>query len=392
MTFPPTLTTTRGGFASTEMGWSGPGIFIALSAMILILLNWKRHLGLQKPRHVSDEQRGILVLRPVIGIRIEDELRIRQVLLKNKRIHGVNDHVMASVDHQRRLADRLQIFERLLPRCAPFADRLDLGGRDFLVDFGIAVLGAQPEPLEELAACSLALLGARKVDAKPKMIGLVIGGAEDFLRLWRERSHALAAARAGADQDQAPHEVGRLKGDLLHDKAADRKAEHIDLRQSQRLDKRDRVGPHLLARGRNLAGAARYAGVVEQNDLALRREAIGHRRIPMVHRTGEVLVENERYAVPLAEAAIGKADAVGLDELGRRGLVGTNRFGAGTNYFRAGMNHYGRAFITQPALHRARAQELLSRNRRRSAPWVTRSPRSPRQFLHPTYWVTLLRT
>src|SRR3984893_17154120 len=99
-----------------------------------------------------------------------------------------------------------------------------------------------------------------------------------------------------------PTKTRRLTGDLLRDKAADRKPEHIDLRQSQRLDKRDRVGPHLLARGRNLAGAARYAGVVEQNDLALRREAIGHRRIPMVHRTGEVLVENERYAVPLAEA------------------------------------------------------------------------------------------
>src|SRR5216684_1364492 len=31
------------------MGWSGPGIFIDLSAMICILLNWKRYLGIQKP-------------------------------------------------------------------------------------------------------------------------------------------------------------------------------------------------------------------------------------------------------------------------------------------------------------------------------------------------------
>jgi hypothetical protein len=69
------------------------------------------------------------------------------------------------------------------------------------------------------------------------MIGLVIGGAEDFLRLWCQRSHALAAAGAGADQDQAPDEVGRLKGDLLRDKAVDRKAEHIDLPQPQRLMK-----------------------------------------------------------------------------------------------------------------------------------------------------------
>src|SRR5216683_1210628 len=85
------------------------------------------------------------------------------------------------------------------PRRAPFADRLDLGGRDFLVDPGIAVLGAQPEALGELAARSLALLRLREMHAEPEMIGLAIGGAEDFLRLWRERGHALATTRAGAD-------------------------------------------------------------------------------------------------------------------------------------------------------------------------------------------------
>ena len=53
-------------------------------AMICILLNWKQHLGIQKPCHVRDEQRRILVLRPVIGIRIEDELRVGQVLLKRE--------------------------------------------------------------------------------------------------------------------------------------------------------------------------------------------------------------------------------------------------------------------------------------------------------------------
>jgi hypothetical protein len=36
-----------------------------LSAMICILLNWKRYRGIQKPRHVTDEQGGILALRPV---------------------------------------------------------------------------------------------------------------------------------------------------------------------------------------------------------------------------------------------------------------------------------------------------------------------------------------
>src|SRR5207253_7390426 len=61
----------------------------------------------------------------------------------------------------------------------------------------------------------------------------------------------------------------------------------------------------------------------------------------------------------------GKPDSDELSE--RSGLVG--------------VNHYGRALITQSTPHRVRALELLSRNRRRSAPWAPRLPRSPRQLL-----------
>src|SRR5438309_11418691 len=52
----------------------------------------------------------------------------------------------------------------------------------------------------------------------------------------------------------------------------------------------------------------------------------------MVHRAGEVLVEDERDAASLAKATIRKADAVRLDELRGRGLVG--------------MIHFSRALIT----------------------------------------------
>jgi hypothetical protein len=41
----------------------------------------------------------------------------------------------------------------------------------------------------------------------------------------------------------------------------------------------------------------------------------------MVHGAGEMLVENERYAAGLTEAAIGKTDAVSFDKLRRRRLV-----------------------------------------------------------------------
>src|SRR6202000_2047378 len=102
----------------------------------------------------------------------------------------------------------------------PFADRLDLSGRDLLVDLGVAIRCSQPEVLEELAARGLALLRLAEMHAKPEMTPLFLGGAEEFLRLWRERGHAFATARAGTDQDQSPHEVGRLKRDFLRDKTA----------------------------------------------------------------------------------------------------------------------------------------------------------------------------
>jgi hypothetical protein len=41
----------------------------------------------------------------------------------------------------------------------------------------------------------------------------------------------------------------------------------------------------------------------------------------MVHGASEVLIEDERDTAGLAKATIRKADAVGLDELRRRGLV-----------------------------------------------------------------------
>jgi len=85
---------------------------------------------------------------------------------------------------------------------------------------GIAVLTAQPEAPEEFTSCSLAVLGMRKVHVKPKMVRIALGGTEDFLRLWRERGHVLPTARAGADQYEAPDEIGGLKCDFLRDKVA----------------------------------------------------------------------------------------------------------------------------------------------------------------------------
>src|SRR6202171_4158791 len=263
----------------------------------------------------------------------------------------------------------------------PLADGLDLGRRHFLVHLGIAVFSAAEEALQEFAAGGLAGFRIREVDLQPDLLRHIVGGAEDLLRFRREGRHVAAAARTGADQHQAPDQLRGLQRDLLGDEAADREAEDINLLESQRLDEGDGVSTHLLERGRHLPARAGNARIVEQNHLSRRREAFGHRRIPIVDRPGEVLVENERHAARFAEATIGEADAVGLDELRRRSLVAMN-------HFWTAMNHHGRALFTQPAPRRVRAPGLLSRNRRRSAPWAPRSARSPRQLLRSPYWET----
>jgi hypothetical protein len=61
--------------------------------------------------------------------------------------------------------------------------------------------------------------------------------------------------------------------------------------------------------------------IVEKNHLAVPGQAVGDGRIPIIHGSAEMLVEDERHAVQLAEAAIGETNAVALDELRWSGLV-----------------------------------------------------------------------
>ena len=85
------------------------------------------------------EQIGILIERAVVGIRIKDELGIRQVLLENVRVHRGYDDVVAALRDQRRLADVLQIVQDAIAVGGVFADRRALRQGGFLADLRIAV-------------------------------------------------------------------------------------------------------------------------------------------------------------------------------------------------------------------------------------------------------------
>src|SRR5580704_8468335 len=248
-------------------------------------------------------------------------------MLHDERVDRGHDHVVTAVHHECWLLDRLEIVVGALFLHAPFVHRFNLGGRNLVVHLGIAPFLAKMLPLQEFLSCRLRRLGRTEEDREPEVLGRIIGGAEDPLCDLGQRRHALSAARTGTHEDQLADEIGSLQRDFLRDHAADREAEHIHLVQTKYSAEGDRVGAHLLERGRDLAGAAGDPCVVEQDHLTIASQAIRHRRVPVVHGAQVVHVKDERDAPALAEAAIGEADSVSLNELRRRGLVGVNHCG-----------------------------------------------------------------
>src|SRR5258705_1060229 len=133
----------------------------------------------QEHRDVANEALRVLVERTVAGVGVKDQLRVRNVLLEDVRVDGVDDHVVVAVDHQRWLRDGLQVLVRLLARRAPLGQGLDLRRRDLLVHLWIAVLAAQAEALPERGTGGLAGCGGIEVHVLPQQVRLGIGGAED---------------------------------------------------------------------------------------------------------------------------------------------------------------------------------------------------------------------
>src|SRR6202030_3036705 len=268
-----------------------------------------------------NEELRVLVVRAVIGVEIDDQLRVRDVLLHEEGVDRGQVHVVTAVHDECWLLDRLQIVVGPLLLDAPLAYRFDLGGRHLVVHFGIAALLPKMRALQELPSRRLARRGRTEFDREPDIFGRIVGGTKEPPCSLGYQLHSLTAARTCAIDDQPPNEIGRLQSDFLRDHAADREAKYVNLLQAQRLDEGDGVSAHLLERRRDLAGAAGDARVVEQDHLTVASEAIRHRRVPVIHGADVVLVEDEGHAAGLAESAIGEADSLGLDELCRRGLV-----------------------------------------------------------------------
>src|SRR6267378_5751671 len=136
----------------------------------------------QEHRDVPNKPFRVLVLRAVIGVRVEDQLGIGDVLLEDVRVDRVDDHVVVAVDDQRRLMERLQIVEGVCARGAPLGECFELRRRHLLVHLGIAALSAPTEAFQIGAASCLAGFGWGEEDAKPQMVRRVVSRAENLLR------------------------------------------------------------------------------------------------------------------------------------------------------------------------------------------------------------------
>src|SRR3979411_1852008 len=121
--------------------------------------------------------------------------------------------------------------------------------------------------------------GRTEFDREPDTLGRIVGvGAKEPPCSLGYQLHSLTAARTCAIDDHPANEIGRLQSDFLPAQAADRETKYVDLLQAQRLDEGDGVGGHLFECGRDLAGAAGDARVVEQDHLAAASEALAHPR------------------------------------------------------------------------------------------------------------------
>ena len=122
-----------------------------------------------------NKQLWVLVVRAVIGVGVDDQLRIRNVLLHDERLLRGQVHVVTAVHDECWLLDRLQIVGGPLLLDAPIDDRFDLGGRHLVVHFGIAALLPTMRALQELPSRRLARRGRTEFDREPDTIGRIVG-------------------------------------------------------------------------------------------------------------------------------------------------------------------------------------------------------------------------
>ena len=135
-----------------------------------------------------------------------------------------------------------------------------------------------------------------------------------------------AALRRCAGEHEPSNPQRAQQDELLSDMAAEREPEEVDPLQAECIDEGDRIAGHLGDVLRNDACRAAHPAVVDEDDLAVARQAIDEERVPAVEVAAEVLQHHERQRIRLgiAEAPIGERDVACLNRkvFGRELAIG----------------------------------------------------------------------
>src|ERR1700730_13815805 len=113
----------------------------------------------QEQRRVFNEELGVLVLRAMIGVGVDDQLRIWDVLLHDEGVDRGHDHVVTAVHDEGWLRDRLQIVVGPRSLDAPLFHRFNLGWRNLVIRLRSASLLTNMLALQELPSRRLTWLG-----------------------------------------------------------------------------------------------------------------------------------------------------------------------------------------------------------------------------------------
>src|ERR1700724_4003876 len=158
-----------------------------------------RSSTLQNQSRVFNEELRVLVVRAVIGVGINDQLRARDVLLHDEGVDRGQVPIVTAVHDECWLLERLQIVVGPLLLDAPLAYRFDLGGRHLVAHFGIAALLPKMRALQELPSRRLARRGRTEFDREPDTLGRIVGvGTKEPPCTLGYQLHSLTGARTCA--------------------------------------------------------------------------------------------------------------------------------------------------------------------------------------------------
>src|ERR1700737_3319660 len=188
--------------------------------------------GFKEKLRVRYEKLWILEQRAMAGVRIHNQLGIRNVLRKRERVDCGHHDVVIAVHHQRRLFDCLQIGIAFAPWLPPFHQSRLLRLHCLNRRRRISIL-ALMTPLPECSSGGLTCF-RRREEEKQKILADRHGIAGNFRNT--RILPRFAVTRSGPGEHEAPDEMGMAEHEALRNVASDGEAEDGDLRKPRGIN------------------------------------------------------------------------------------------------------------------------------------------------------------